>query len=182
MSRQEQAKRFWTGCLAAAIVGIAGYYFFSRVPTATKDDIASIDVPLKEQQQALLKYQKLIECQAHGPCFYAYPEKKYHVSLKKCEDGLKLLETAEPPANLPPKVRKILTRARDALKEDNEWLKKSAENSIHLMSHRRPLHRLGMSANTCEAYPLIRKLNVLYGVDTMMQGQSINCEVLAEVK
>lgn len=168
--------------LASVILTISGYYFFSGPPTATKDDIASTGVPLKEQQQALLKYEKLIECQAHSPCFYAYPARQHHISLKKCEEGLKLLETAEPPDSLPPKVRKILARARDALKEDTEWLKKDAENGIHLMTHRRPLHRLDIAAPTCEAYPLIRKLNVLYDVDKMMQGQSINCGALAEVK
>jgi len=153
----------------------------------TEEDLRSVATPLAEQKRAVLLYLRDLECRAHSPCFYASVDggltRDPKNAFAKCLECDRAMKTLTVPTTLPRKVRSLLEKAQDHLARDVESLLNTADSYVASIEKRpRTTRRARGGGSTCEAYALISKVTKAYGIDSMMRGKYVDCDVLSSVR
>lgn len=147
-----------------------------------KSDITSVSTPLRDQQAAIWKFEKELECMSFAPCFHAIVDGALDAdpenAVKKCGDACFRLKKFSVPNGLPERVAVSLEEARAILERHAAWSFESARFAAGMISS--PAGFLPDNARTCDAYSRIDKVNRLYGLKDFMEGSYINCDVLNE--
>jgi hypothetical protein len=161
-----------------------GLALISCSNSLTKADITSISTPLEEQQFSLWEFEKRLECENFSPCFYAIVDRALDrdpaTAVKNCQKAYMGLQSLSVPSNLPFKVRNMLDQARVILQKNSKWAHHSAQFVLGTIE--KPAGMVPSDAQTCDAYSLIDKVNSIYGLKALMNGQYINCSVLNSEK
>jgi len=129
-----------------------------------------------EARLSLLAFELQAECQYHSPCFYASVdgalERDPNGALEKCTTAVQQLSALRVPDNLPDRLPQRLNEFRLGLLHSATAFRNTALAKKGLPAEKRT------SPGTCRTYSTINRIHRAYGLNNMMKGHYINCEVL----
>lgn len=168
------------------IVGVLVAVIFLRacVDGWDRQSILKAGVSVKEQRNALLMFEKEIECEGHSVCWNATVDGKGREdpvnAVNQCTWALARQDEVMVPDVFPASIKARLGQFKQRLRMDTVSSLVQAQEEV--ASQAAPV-KYGVSVSfkkhpTCEAYAIIDKINRLYDVQKLMKGQYINCEAI----
>ncbi|HSA07201.1 MAG TPA: hypothetical protein P5556_08465 [Candidatus Gastranaerophilales bacterium] len=168
--------------IIALVAGFVFAYFKNTASTVSEFDINSVELSFNEQQQAVLIFEKELQCDNFGTCFYSIVdgalESNPANASKACKEALDGIRSVNIPEELPEKVQNMMYEVKNILEKQTEWSLKSAQFANHEVEQSAGFPPVGCS--TCKAYGIIDKINNIYGLRKIMGKQYINCDAINE--
>lgn len=130
------------------------------------------------QRNALLMFEKQIECKAHSLCLDATLDGKGRLepanALRQCTAALKLQDQVMVPEAIPQRIRDRLEEFKQLLHMDTQRSIERAKYDMEApLLYSVPPTKKGHPDSA--AYVVIGKINKAYDLQMVMDGQYINC-------
>lgn len=150
----------------------------------SQTDINSVTTSIKDQRNIILKYEKQLVCENHSMCFYAIVdgaiENNPQNAITQCDNAMRGIDNLVVPSGLPVKVIKLLEESKQILRNDTQDKLALAQQFANVSEN--TVSKPSGECSTCSAFHKLQVVNKSYGLDDMMQGQYVNCEVLKSIR